>query len=123
MTARPRGKKWREIRSFLRITLGTRTRDEWFAMLSQADVPVGKVLDFNELFSDPQVQQRGMVVSIDDPILGQVRQVGTPFKLSETPGSVRRLSPILGQDTDEILRSVGYARSQVEAWRDLGVVG
>ncbi len=64
----------------------TRTRDEWFDLLARADVPVGKVLDLDEISSDPQLVHRQMVIEMEHPELGRVRQLGFGIKLSDTPG-------------------------------------
>lgn len=123
MTQRPRGGKWGEIKSFLRATFRAKTRDEWFEMLSRADVPVSRVLQFDEVFRDPQVKERRMVIDIEDAELGKIRQVGIPFKMSETPGSVRKLAPVLGEDTGRVLKELGYTGKQIATWRKAGIVG
>ncbi len=58
-----------------------------------------------------------MVLELDHPIMGKTRQVGLPVKLSETPGAVRGAAPMIGQDTQEILKELGYTESGIEALR------
>src|SRR5437667_4872496 len=89
----------REIEALIR----TRDRDEWYERLTKADVCVGKVYDVEEMVADPQVLHRRMVVDIQHPTLGNVRQVGIAIKLSDTPGTVRTAAPTPGEHTDEIL--------------------
>jgi len=118
----PRDDKWEQIRSELRLFFLTKTMDEWFGLLSQNDIPVGKVHNLDEVFSDPQVIARQMLLEVGEAAIGKVRQVGIAPKLSETPGSVRSLSPLLGEHTDEILHELGYEPQQIADYRKQGVV-
>jgi len=120
---KPEGKKWDEIQSWLREAFLTKTRDEWFELLSQGDIPVGKVYRLDEVFSDPQVVHRQMVVEVEHPTLGKVKQVGIAPKLSDTPGKVRTLSPLLGEHSEEILLELGYGQKEIESLRREGVIG
>jgi len=58
-----------------------------------------------------------MVVEMDHPRLGPIRQVGIPFKLAATPASIRTAPPLLGEDTDEILSELGYEADAVARLR------
>ena len=111
-----------EITSRMAEVFGTKTRDEWFQILKQADTCVSPVYTFEEVFSDPQVIHRQMIVEAYDPELGKVKQVGIVPKLSETPGSIRTLPPRHGEHTDEILHNLGYTAEQVKEFRKAGVV-
>ncbi|CNE19210.1 caib/baif family protein [Mycobacterium tuberculosis] len=82
--------------------LGKLTRDEALERLWAADVIVGPVNDYDEVFTDPQVLHNGMVVETAHHT-GPLRVTGVPVKLSDTPGSVRRPPPGLGEHTDEVL--------------------
>ena len=119
---RPENGKWDEIRSSLKQVFLTRTRDEWFELLIRNDVPVGKVHTPDEVFSDPQVLHRQMVIEVEHPTLGKIKQVGIAPKLSSTPGKVRSLSPLPGEHTDEILRGLGYRQEEIKDLRREGVV-
>jgi crotonobetainyl-CoA:carnitine CoA-transferase CaiB-like acyl-CoA transferase len=120
---KPEGEKWEEISSYLKQVFLTRTRDEWFDFLADKDVPVGKVYTFDEVFNDPQVLHRQMVLEIDHPTLGKVKHPGIAIKLSETPGEVRSLAPIFGEHTEEILHELSYSKSQIEELRQSGIIG
>jgi crotonobetainyl-CoA:carnitine CoA-transferase CaiB-like acyl-CoA transferase len=100
----------------------TKTRDEWFDILTKADVCVGKVYDVPEVFQDPQVRHRQMAVELDHPVTGKVTHVGVAVKLSNTPGSIRSFAPALGQNTEDVLRAIGYSAAQIAELREKRVV-
>ncbi len=114
--------KKEELLTWLRQTFLTKSRDEWFEFLSKADVPVGKVLSLDELFSDPQVLHRQMVIEVDHPKFGKVKQIGISIKLSDTPGQVRSLAALLGQHTNEVMSGLGYSKSEIDGLRQQGVI-
>ena len=87
-----------------------RTAVDWLALLESAEVPSGAVRDLAQVFGDPQVV-RDMVVSVDHPTAGRLPLTGVPFKLSETPGSVRTAPPLAGQHQAEILAWLGIGDS------------
>ena len=119
---KPEDEIWDEIRSSFKQIFLTRTRDEWFELLISNDVPVGKVYTPDEVFFDPQVLHRQMVIEVDHPILGKIKQVGIAPKFSKTPGKVRSLAPLPGEHTDEILEELGYKREEIQSLRQQGVV-
>ncbi len=110
------------LRAQLTAIFLTRTRDEWFALLGPADVGVGKVLRLDEVFTDPHALSRGMILELDHPKFGKVKQIGFGIKFSETPPSVRRLPKPPGADTEEILSEAGYSRDEIESFRRRGVI-
>jgi len=109
----PNDKKWGEITAYMDKLFLTRTRDEWFEILRQKDIPVSKVNSLDEVFADEQVRHRRMIIEIEDPELGKVKQVGIATKLSETPGKVRSLAPTYGENTREILDGLGYTEGEI----------
>jgi crotonobetainyl-CoA:carnitine CoA-transferase CaiB-like acyl-CoA transferase len=108
----------REIEAIIK----TRDRDDWYEFLAKADVCVGKVYDPEEVVRDPQVLHRQMIVDIDHPRHGRVRQVGTAIKLSDTPGTIRSAGPASGEHTDEVLRELGYDAGAIAGLRARGVL-
>jgi crotonobetainyl-CoA:carnitine CoA-transferase CaiB-like acyl-CoA transferase len=91
-----------------------RSRDAWLAMLGGRDACVGPVNDLAEAIEDPQLSHREMVVELEHPELGPLKQVGLPIKLRERPGSVRTPAPVLGEATRERLSGAGYAEQEIE---------
>ena len=80
---------------------------------SDLGVPAGPILTYDQVFADPHVKAREMVVDVEHPAAGHVRVLGMPFKLSATPGTVRRRAPRLGEHTDEVLREAGYDEAAI----------
>ncbi len=117
-----KGEKLHEVYGAIRETILTRTRDEWFQIMKEADTCVSPVLELDEVIKDPQLQHRLMFPEFEHPTQGKVRQLGMPIKLSDTPAKFRNFSPTLGQHTDEILKNLGYTEHQIEELRKSGVI-
>ena len=111
-----------EARAELEPMFRTKTRAEWFDMLTKADVCVGMVYDVPEVFDDPHVKARQMSLELEHPVAGKVTQAGVPIKLSETPGGIRDFAPSIGAHTDEVLGQAGYGADDIAALRERKVV-
>ena len=109
------GEKKTEVEQALAQAFLTKTRDEWFETLKDANISVGKVYSLEEALDDTHAQQRGMVLEIEAPNIpeGKVRQVATSIHLSETPGEVRQLGSVTGQHTTTVLESLGFDSAMV----------
>ncbi len=114
--------KREEIHRFFTESFRTKTRDEWFEILSKTDICVGRMLTLDEVPNDPQVLARKMIVEVNGPGGQKVKQVGISVKLSDTPGSIRSLAPQLGQHTEEIVGALGYTKEQIARWREEGAI-
>lgn len=91
----------------------TRGRLEWFEFLKAKGVCVAPVYDIAETLSDPHVIARGLVAEASDPVLGTVRQIGSPFKLSGLTSRTPACGPARGQNTREVLVELGYSSRQI----------
>jgi crotonobetainyl-CoA:carnitine CoA-transferase CaiB-like acyl-CoA transferase len=112
-----------EIFHAFREIFQTRTREEWWEYLrSQGDIAVAPVYTLDEVFRDPQVHHRGMVVEVGEEGGQKVRQVGIGPKLSLTPGRVGSPGPVPGQHTEEVLTELGYTPQQIQALRGQGAL-
>jgi len=112
-----------EMFEWFRAKFKEKTRDEWFEELRQHDICVGPILALDEVFEDPHVKAREMVVEIDHPEWGKVKQVGIGPKFSDTPGGIRFTGPERGQHTDEVLREAGLDDAAIAALREAGAAG
>ncbi len=111
-----------EVFRRLRERFLMKTRDEWFELLKDADACVTPVYSLAEAVADRHSEERGMVVEVEHPTLGKVRQVGIATKLSETPGRVRATTPRPGQHTDEVLSQAGLSATEIASLRQAGAV-
>ena len=102
--------------------LRDRTTKEWLGALGARDVWCAPVQTFEDIVEDPQVEHNELLATVRYPGLGDVRVVGVPVRFSDTPGTIRLGPPTVGQDTDEVLASVGYSPEEVGALRSEGCV-
>lgn len=79
-----------------------KTAQEWVEILNAAGLPCGPVNDVSDLATDPQVAARRMLVQVDNPNVGPFWQIGSPFKMSETPGSADAYTKELGESNHEV---------------------
>jgi crotonobetainyl-CoA:carnitine CoA-transferase CaiB-like acyl-CoA transferase len=101
----------------------TRSTRDWVSTLSSAGVPCTPIQDVAEALADPQVAARQGTVEVRHPVLGKVRHVASPFRISGFAGTVRR-GPYLGEHTEEVLTELcGYSPGEVRALAGDGVFG
>ena len=82
------------------------TAESWLAILTEAGIPCGRINSVEQALNDPHTVAREMVRSVQHPTAGDVKMLGIPFRFSDTPASVRRAPPTLGQHTEQVLRDV-----------------
>jgi formyl-CoA transferase len=100
-----------------------RTAQDWLQALEVAKIPCGPVNTLDQVFADPQIQARNMAARVPHPTAGTVPLVGSPMKLSETPTTIRRHPPLLGEHTEEVLRDLlGMNDREIAALRESGAV-
>lgn len=100
-----------------------RDTDTWMSLFNAAGVPCAPVQTIDQVFSDPQVHHREMLVEVEHPTAGPVRMAGMPVKFSTTPASIRLPPPLLGQHTEEVLETwLGMGRDDIKGLRRKSVV-
>ena len=110
------------LEATLSETLKTQPMAHWLSVLEAVGVPCGPIYDISQVYADPQVIARDMVVEVEHPTAGTIRNVGIPVKFSETPGNIRRPPPRFGEHTEEVLTEFGYTTDEIDTLRDRGIV-
>ncbi len=93
----------------------TRTSAEWTALLDGSDIPHAVLNDLEDLLDDPHLAATGFWQRLEHPTEGALRLPMNPIALSNSPPSIRRLPPALGQHTEEILREHGFTPETIQS--------
>src|SRR5215213_8050055 len=97
-----------ELAAALEERLIERDTAAWVELLLGAGVPAGPIQDYGQVLGeDPHVKARGMIAELDHPVEGRIPVLASPLRLTETPPSIRRPPPLLGEHTDEVFNRVG----------------
>ena len=80
-----------------------RPRAHWVEVFEKNEIPCGPINDYAQVFADAQIKARELQVEVDHPVLGRIKALGSPIKLSATPTDPRRRAPLLGEHTREVL--------------------
>jgi formyl-CoA transferase len=118
-----RARRVKEIDAAIAAWTAPRTIDEILQAMTKAKVPAGRIYSAKDIALDPHYVARGMIEEI---VIREGRTLKVPGvvpKLSETPGSLRTTAPGLGEDTDSVLRRLGYTAEEIAAFRTEKVIG
>jgi crotonobetainyl-CoA:carnitine CoA-transferase CaiB-like acyl-CoA transferase len=118
-----RKKNEEELAELLEETLSQQTTSHWLELLETAGVVAGPIYNMEQVYQDPQVIARNMLVDLEDPELGTLHHIGIPVKLSATPGQIRHRAPGLGEHSVEILKESGFSDIDINSLVEAGVVG
>lgn len=103
-------------------TFMTRPTSHWVTRLDAAAVPAGPVYSYDQALADPHILARNMIVEVDHPKIGRMKNMGSPVKASGEFTRIRMPAPWLGQHSDEVLKSLGYPDDSIAALHAQGVV-
>lgn len=100
-----------------------RTLAEAIEQLEKVRIPCGPVYDLQSVLTDPQVRARELLTYVEYPATPEAVPVAsTPVRLSQTPGEIRHRAPLLGEHTDEVLKELGFTKTEVDGFRSSGVI-
>lgn len=111
-----------EIARILEPVMRTRTTREWVEYLVPRGIWAAPVLDHEAVLEDPAVQEADVVEEIEHPTAGKLRLLRFPVEFSSGRASCRRIPPKSGEHTNEVLREIGYSDTEVQRFREGGVV-
>lgn len=115
-----------EVVAHIQAIMQTKPSAYWLAELEANKIGCGPINTLDQVFEDPHVKAREMLVNIPHPLAGPdgAQLIASPLRLSETPVEYRHHPPLLGQHTDEVLRDVlGYDADKIAGLRESGAIG
>ena len=100
-----------------------KTTAHWVDLIVEAGVPCGPINTVADVVSNPQVLARNMIAEVDHPNIPNLKFPGSPLKLTDSPATIRRVPPMLGQHNEEILEEAGYSPEKIADLKERGVLG
>ncbi|NYT60258.1 CoA transferase [Alcaligenaceae bacterium] len=107
------GDEEERMRNALAAKFRTRTREEWTQTFSEHEACVTPVLTLSEASRSPQAKARGMTITVEDPVEGTLEHIACPVRFEGVAYSTSAPCPRLGENTEELLASVGYDTQQI----------
>jgi CoA:oxalate CoA-transferase len=112
-----------ELIPILEAELKKRTTKEWSEIFENSGLPYSPINNMKEICEDPHISYRNMLVEIEQPGIGTVKMAGSPIHLSETPGEVYAHAPLLGEHSEEVLRTIlRYSQEEIERLKAEGII-
>jgi crotonobetainyl-CoA:carnitine CoA-transferase CaiB-like acyl-CoA transferase len=111
-----------ELTQIIEEVLVTKTVDEWERLFTEAGLASDSLQAIDKMMKDPQVIAREMVIEKVHPTVGRLKFIGIPVKLSETPGEIEQLPPMMGEHTKQILIEMGYTEIQIKGLRKKKII-
>ncbi len=106
-----RNKNRKSLIPILEKELKKKTTKEWIAVLEEYKLPNSALNTVDKVVKNPNLKYRNMIVDLEQPEVGKITMAGSPFHMSETPGTVRSPAPCLGEHTESYLREeLGYSK-------------
>ena len=113
----------KELMPILSVEMARKTSREWSDIFDEAELPYSPINNIQDICEDPHIGHRNMLVEIDQPGIGKMKIVGSPIKLSETPGEVYAPAPLLGEHSEWVLRKIlNYSDEEIKTMKKEGVI-
>ena len=112
----------KELVAILDKKFATKNRDEWMKIFKKENVIYTPVQSSSEVFKDPQALANDYIIPVEHPVWGKIKMLGFPWTFQETPASVKREAPELGQHTEEILLEMGYSWDDITELKSAEVI-
>ncbi|MEX1031162.1 MAG: CaiB/BaiF CoA-transferase family protein [Paenibacillaceae bacterium] len=109
-----------ELIGIISAKMKQKPASEWKILLQDAGIPNGPINNMEDLFNDPQIKERDMLIEMSHPTADTIRMVGSPIKLSKTPVSMRRHPPLFSEHTEEVLLELGYSQEEIKVMQSEG---
>ena len=100
----------------------SRTTAEWVALLDKAQIPNAPVAKPADLLDDPHMVWRQLFKKYPHPSEGEILMVEPPMRMSRTPPAIRRMAPLMGADSREVLAEAGVSEAEIEALKQAGAL-
>jgi crotonobetainyl-CoA:carnitine CoA-transferase CaiB-like acyl-CoA transferase len=110
------------LQAVIEEVFASATTAHWVKKLDAASVPGGPVYTYDQAVADPHILARGMVTEVDHPVIGRMKNMGSPVKASGEFTRTPVPAPWLGQHSDEVLKDLGMSEDQIAALHAQGVV-
>lgn len=111
-----------ELTELLTVVFQRASTQEWIERFTPLGIPGGPVYDIAQVYQDPQVKHRKMLVEVEHPKAGTVQHIGVPVKFGATPAEISRPAPLLGQHTSSVLHEAGYSTDEIAALFAAGTI-
>ena len=112
-----------ELIELMTQVLKSNSSEYWVKKLSKEKIPCGSINNIKQVFEHPQIKARNTKISIKHPNLGDIPQVANPIKFSDTPIQYEKAAPILGEDSESILKNeLDYTHLEIEELKRLGII-
>lgn len=100
----------------------TRSTADWLTLCYEKDIPATAITALDDIPAHPHLQAVGMFEEVDHPTEGRLRQMKPPVTFSDSPASIRRQAPTVGQHNAELLGELGFSESEITALAGQGVL-
>jgi len=113
----------KELSFILHKEMINKTTREWTIIFEEAGIPYSPINNIQQICEDPHIRYRQMLVEKEQAGVGKMKMVGSPLRLSETPGEVYAGAPLLGEHTEEILTGIlKLTPAEIAALREEAVI-